>query len=265
MKLVVIGGGNMGAALISGLISNAWCKAGDVLIVEALAARRLTLVRLFPGTHIADSIPHGEHTDVAVIAVKPQDVPGACAALAATGAGMALSIAAGVRIATLQKHLGAGIPVVRSMPNTPALVGHGASAMAGSSDCTTDHLDTAAEILGSVGTVVRVKESQLDAVTGLSGSGPAYIFLVAEALIEAGVAEGLTRDVATTLAHHTIAGAGAMLVSSQKTAPELRSEVTSPGGTTAAGLRALEDAATRAAFMNAVSAATARSVELGSA
>ena len=265
MKLIVIGGGKMGEALINGLIANRWCAAVDVLIIEPVATRREALTTLIPGANIQAALAGGQHGEVAIIAVKPNDVPAACAALATTQIGLVISIAAGVRIATIQKHLPEGMPVIRSMPNTPALVGQGASALAPSADATAEHVAIATEILAAVGTVVTVKESQLDAVTGLSGSGPAYIFLVAEALIDAGVAVGLTRDVATTLAHQTIAGAGAMLASSGKTAPELRAEVTSPGGTTAAGLRALEDAATRAAFMSAVSSATARSIELGNA
>ena len=265
MKLIVIGGGKMGEALVNGLITNGWCAGPDVLIIEPVATRREGLKTLIPGAHIEAAITPGESGAVAIIAVKPNDVPAACAALVTTQIGLVISIAAGVKIATIQKHLPAGTPVIRSMPNTPALVGQGVSALAPSADSTPEHVAIATEILAAVGTVVIVKEAQLDAVTGLSGSGPAYIFLVAEALIDAGVAVGLTRDVATTLAHHTIAGAGAMLVSSGKTAPELRAEVTSPGGTTAAGLRALEVAATRAAFMSAVSSATERSIELGNA
>jgi pyrroline-5-carboxylate reductase len=149
------------------------------------------------------------------------------------------------------------------MPNTPALVGLGASAIAGGSHASEDDVEWARSILASVGVVETVLEWQLDAVTGVSGSGPAYIFLIAEAMIEAGVLQGLPRSVAVTLASQTIRGAGEMLVRNPDQAATLRANVTSPGGTTAAGLRALEDRAVRAAFIDAVSAATKRGQELG--
>ena len=153
--------------------------------------------------------------------------------------------------------------VVRAMPNTPALVGAGVAAIAPGSEAGDDTMAWAEGILGAVGDVVRVSEPQLDAVTGLSGSGPAYVFLVAEALIDAGVAEGLPRPIAERLAVGTLRGAGIMLAESGQGAAELRAAVTSPGGTTAAGLRALETRAVRAALGEAVAAATARSRELG--
>ena len=157
----------------------------------------------------------------------------------------------------------AEVAVVRAMPNTPALVGAGASAIAGGSRAVEADLDWAESILGSVGRVVRVTEAQLDAVTGLSGSGPAYVFLVAEALVEAGVLVGLARPVAEALVTQTLLGSARLLAESGRPAAELRADVTSPGGTTAAGLRALEDRAVRAALADAVVAATARSAELG--
>jgi pyrroline-5-carboxylate reductase len=145
------------------------------------------------------------------------------------------------------------------MPNTPALVGAGATAIAGDDDA----LDWADEILAAVGLVVRVDESQIDAVTGLSGSGPAYVFLIAEAMIEAGVLQGLDRPTATALAGHTLLGAARLVVESDRNPADLRADVTSPGGTTAAGLRALESGAVRSAILDAVSAAADRSRELG--
>jgi pyrroline-5-carboxylate reductase len=149
------------------------------------------------------------------------------------------------------------------MPNTPALVGKGASAIAGGSDADDSHLELAEQLLGAVGIVVRVGEPALDAVTGLSGSGPAYVFLLAEALIEAGVLVGLTRPVAYELVVQTLVGS-ALLLASDESGPEaLRAAVTSPGGTTAAGLRELENHGVRAAILDAVAAATRRSRELG--
>jgi pyrroline-5-carboxylate reductase len=149
------------------------------------------------------------------------------------------------------------------MPNTPALVGAGAAAIAGGRDASDDDLAWAESVLGAVGSVVRVPESLLDAVTGLSGSGPAYVFLVAEALVDAGVLAGLPRDVSVQLTTQTLLGAARLLAESGETAEALRAQVTSPGGTTAAGLHALESAGVRAAFLDAVQAATARSRALG--
>ena len=173
-----------------------------------------------------------------------------------------VSIAAGVTITELER-LAPGRPVVRAMPNTPALVRLGASAIAGGTHATESHLGVAEQLLGSVGTVVRVPEHHLDAVTGLSGSGPAYVFLVAEALIEAGVLVGLARDDAVALVAQTLLGSATLLAAGDRTAEQLRAAVTSPGGTTAAGLHTLEAHGVRAAFLDAVTAATERSRELG--
>jgi pyrroline-5-carboxylate reductase len=174
-----------------------------------------------------------------------------------------LSVAAGVTTRAIESAAGRPLPVVRAMPNTPALVGAGASAISAGSTAGEEELAWAEEILGAVGVVVRVPESALDAVTGLSGSGPAYVFLVAEAMAEAGVLGGLPRDVAETLAFQTLLGSARLLIDSGDTPAALRAAVTSPGGTTAAGLRELERHGVRAAFLDAVMAATERSRELG--
>ena len=166
-------------------------------------------------------------------------------------------------IATIEASLARSIPVVRAMPNTPALIGAGAAAIAGGTSAGEDDLVWAEDILGAVGQVVRVPEKLLDAVTGLSGSGPAYVFLVAEALIDAGVLVGLPRDVSTTLAVQTLLGSARLLAESGDTPEVLRAAVTSPGGTTAAGLRVLESAGLRSAILEAVAAAADRSRELG--
>jgi pyrroline-5-carboxylate reductase len=202
--------------------------------------------------------------DVVVVAVKPGDVTATLeTASPALGAGtLVISIAAGVTIATIEA-LVPGRPVVRAMPNTPALVGIGASAISAGSSADAEHLDVAERLLGTVGIVVRVAETMLDAVTGLSGSGPAYVFLVAEAMIEAGVLVGLTRDVASELVVQTLLGSATLLAQDEAGPEALRAAVTSPGGTTAAGLRELEVHGLRAALLDAVSAATKRSRELG--
>lgn len=257
--LVVVGGGRMGEALVGGLLAADWARPGDLVVVEPDGRRRQELADRFPGVQLTAEPVAGAG---ALVAVKPQYVVEVCRALGELGVGRILSIAAGVRVAAMEAALPSGTAVVRAMPNTPSLVGRGAAAIAAGSAAAEDDLAWAEGILTAVGTVVRVSEGQLDAVTGLSGSGPAYVFLVAEALIEAGVLQGLPRDVATDLTVQTLRGAGELLAGGQPPA-ELRAAVTSPGGTTAAGLQVLEAAAVRAAFSAAVTAATARSRELG--
>jgi pyrroline-5-carboxylate reductase len=202
--------------------------------------------------------------EVVVVAVKPADVPGALesAASALAPGTLVVSIAAGVTLATLEALL-PGYPVVRAMPNTPALVRRGAAAIAAGTHAGEEHLTRAERILAAVGTVTRVPESLLDAVTGLSGSGPAYLFLLAEALIDAGVGVGLPRPVAQALVTQTLLGSATLLAEGPDGPEALRAAVTSPGGTTAAGLAALEARAVRAAFLEAVTAATERSRQLG--
>jgi len=263
-ELVVVGGGRMGEALVRGVLRSGR-DPGGVVIVEVDPTRRDVLGQLafsYPGLKVTDSTPAG--ADGAVIAVKPADVETACAGLRVAKPRRILSIAAGVPLTRLEGWLGQ-VPIVRAMPNTPALVGAGVAAVASGRWAGEQDLAWAEAVLGAVGSVVRVPERALDAVTGLSGSGPAYVFVVAEALIDAGVAAGLPRDVSATLALRTIHGAGRLLVEGNEPPEALRAAVTSPGGTTAAGLRVLEQRAVRAAFIDAVLAATARSRELGRA
>ena len=257
-RLAVVGGGNMGAALVGGLLHAGWAPA-DIAVVEVSAVRAAALRAMFPGVTVVADVPR---CDAALIAVKPYDVATACAAAAWAGAARLLSIAAGISIAALQDAAGPDVAVVRAMPNTPALVGQGAAAISGGATATDADLAWAESILGSVGIVVRVPESQLDAVTGLAGSGPAYLFLVAEALIDAGVLAGLSRANSEALVTQLLVGSAALLADRGDPA-RLRAEVTSPGGTTAAGLRSLEEHAVRAAFLDAVMAAAQRSNELG--
>lgn len=257
-----MGGGRMGEALFSGLLAARWCEPGDLLVVEPAVARRQELAARHPDVAVAAGV-----TDAAdaVVAVKPGDVEGACRTLAGAGVSRCLSVAAGVRLASLQSWLGPHVAVVRAMPNTPALVGCGAAAIAAGATATAADLDWAAAILSAVGTVERVAEPLLDAVTGLSGSGPAYVFLLAEALIDAGVLNGLSRPVSRALVVQTLLGSARLLADSGDEPEALRAAVTSPGGTTAAGLRALESGAVRSAVLEAVTAATERSRQLGGA
>lgn len=250
----------MGEALLGGLLDARWAEPHEITVVERIAERRDVLTAAFPGVVVTDGLVPSEGS---LVAVKPGDVVATCRDLAAVGVQRVLSIAAGVTLATLQEALGPGVAVVRAMPNTPAVVRAGAAAIAPGASASDADLDWAASILDAVGVVVRVAEDKLDAVTGLSGSGPAYVFLVAEAMIEAGVLVGLTREVAEVLAVQTILGSAQLLESSDQHAAALRAQVTSPGGTTAAGLRALETGGLRAAILDAVAAATERSRELG--
>ncbi|MEA3077924.1 MAG: pyrroline-5-carboxylate reductase [Actinomycetota bacterium] len=250
----------MGEALLTGLLASKWATVDELAVVEKVEARRTELAERFEGLTITAEPVASEG---AVIAVKPADVAAACQAVATAGVERVLSIAAGISIAALEAALGAPTPVVRAMPNTPALAGAGAAAIAGGTHAKDDDLAWAEGLLRSVGTVVRVPEKMLDAVTGLSGSGPAYVFLVAEALIEGGVLAGLPRDTAVELTVATLLGAARLLDETGETPEALRAMVTSPGGTTAAGLRTLEAAGVRSAFIEAIAAATERSKELG--
>ncbi|WP_426574356.1 pyrroline-5-carboxylate reductase [Aquihabitans sp. McL0605] len=258
-QLVVVGGGKMGEALLGGLLASGWAPPDEVVVVELDAARRAALLERFPGIRCSAELVAA---DGAIVAVKPQGVAEVSGALGRLGVRRILSIAAGVRLATLEAAVPDGTAVVRAMPNTPALVGMGAAAIAGGAAATDDDLVWAEQILGAVGTVVRVSEEQIDMVTGLSGSGPAYVFLIAEALIDAGVLVGLPRDVASALTIQTLRGSAELLA--QGTPPaEARANVTSPGGTTAAGVRALEAGGVRASLIDAVVAAVTRAKEMG--
>jgi pyrroline-5-carboxylate reductase len=267
-SLLIVGGGKMGAALLGGLLRSGWAQVADVTVVEPLAERREELAAEYPGLHtlaapeagvLSDG---GERIAGAVLAVKPDAAEGACRALGVTGVTRVLSIVAGMPCARLEAALGGEPAVVRAMPNAPALVGAGVTAISGGSFATSQDLAWAEDVLAAVGTVVRLPERMQDAVTGLSGSGPAYFFLVAEALMEAGVQMGLTREVSRTLVVETMQGSAALLQETGRDPEALRAMVTSPAGTTAAGVRILEARAVRSAFMEAVAAATERSRNL---
>jgi pyrroline-5-carboxylate reductase len=264
MSVALLGGGRMGEALLAGLLDAGWDAEG-VAVAEVDAERRRVLEERFPEVRIVPS-PAWAVADAAlvVVAVKPGDVVGVLEQCATTlpEKTVVLSIAAGVTIETLET--GApDRPVVRAMPNTAALARQGAAAISSGKHATDADLDLAERVLAAVGEVVRVPEHLLDAVTGLSGSGPAYVFLVAEAMVEAGVLAGLPRDTAARLVNQTLLGAATLLTEDPRGPEALRAAVTSPGGTTAAGLRELELHGVRAAFLEAVAAATERSRELG--
>jgi pyrroline-5-carboxylate reductase len=257
--LLIVGGGRMGEALLAGLLA-AGRPAEEFVVVEVSASRREELASAHRDVTIGD---HAVSAAGAVLAVKPADVPAAARAVADVGVRRILSVAAGVTTAAIEKAAGEPLAVVRAMPNTPALIGAGAAAISPGSTADEEDLAWAEEILGAVGAVVRVPEKALDAVTGLSGSGPAYVFLVAEAMVEGGVLAGLPREIAETLAFQTLLGSSRLLAEGESTPAALRAAVTSPGGTTAAGILELERHGVRAAFLDAIAAAAERSRELG--
>lgn len=289
-RIAIIGGGNIGEALISGLL-RAGRQAKDIVVSEKVSARAKALAEAYSirVSEVADAV---EGADFIVVAVKPSDVDSATSEIAAALAKLdaegsdreteqvLVSVAAGVSASFFESKLAAGAPVVRVMPNAPMLVGAGVSAVAKGRFATDEQLSAVAELLESVGSVIKVAESQMDTVTALSGSGPAYFFLLVEALVDAGVASGLTRPVATDLVIQTMAGSAAMLLERAETdenrapglqtrtevdttAAELRATITSPGGTTAAALRELERGGLRASVYAAVEAAKTRSEQLG--
>ncbi|MEC3919600.1 pyrroline-5-carboxylate reductase [Nocardia sp. CDC160] len=266
-RIAVIGGGRIGEALIAGLLESGRANK-DLVVVEPVATRAELLAERFGIRATTDIADAAKSADLIVIAVKPNDVDGVLTELAKAELGddqdqVLVSLAAGVPTNRMEAKLPAGFPVVRVMPNTPMLVGQGMSAIAPGRYARKEQLTLVTEVLESVGKVVTVSESQMDAVTAVSGSGPAYFFLVAEAMIDASVGLGLTRDVATQLVVQTMLGSAALLDESGQSAPELRAAVTSPAGTTAAGLRELERGAVRSAFHDALHAAKRRSQELG--
>jgi pyrroline-5-carboxylate reductase len=264
-KLIIVGGGRMGSALAEGLVDAKWCLPGELAVVEIATEQRDVLTQRLPGVAVIASleIEHVDDTSGVVICVKPEHAEAAARLAGAMGAQRMLSVVAGLSTARIEATLPAPIAVIRCMPNTPVLVRKGVSAIAGGAHVTKDDLDWAESILGAVGTVVRVTERNIDAVTGLSGPMPAYLYLVIEALIEAGVHQGLSRDVANKLVIGTFEGTAALITATGESPEELRHQVTSPGGTTAAGLRTLESRAVRSAFIDAVAAAAERSRQMG--
>lgn len=259
--LVLLGCGKMGSAMLQGWLAQGLPPA-SVWVNDPHPSGWLAA----QGVHLNTTLP--DAPAIVLIAVKPQMMGAALPTLAGYGGGdtLFLSIAAGTTIATYERMLGAGTPVVRAMPNTPAAVGRGITAITGNGLATPAHLELAEALLAAVGQVVRLEgEHQMDAVTAVSGSGPAYVFHLIEALAAAGEAEGLSAELAMQLARATVTGAGELAHQAQETASQLRVNVTSPGGTTAAALAVLMDADTGfpPLLRRAVKAAADRGRELG--
>jgi pyrroline-5-carboxylate reductase len=287
-RIAIVGGGNMGEALLSGLL-RAGRQVKDLVVAEKDPARAKSLAEKYSVlvTTVADAVDTATYV---IVAVKPFDIEGLVSEIADAAARaetdtaekVFVTVAAGVTTAYYENKLPAGSPVIRAMPNAPVVVGGGVCALSRGRFATADHLKEVRGIFDAVGGVLTVPESQLDAVTAVSGSGPAYFFLMVEALVDAGVAAGLSHSVATDLVVQTMAGSAAMLLDRRDqaetaaaagaasagpvmdtTAAQLRATVTSPGGTTAAGLRELERSGLRAAVAGAVEAAKRRSEQLG--
>ena len=261
--VAIFGAGVMGETLLSGLL-RAGRSAERLVITERRPERVEELHDRYPGVRILDNIEAAEIADTLVFVVKPQDMGALLTEIAehVRPGNLVVSLAAGITTAFLESHLPEGSSVVRVMPNTPALVDQGMAALSSGKHCSPEHLSEAMELLESCGRAIEVPEHYQDAVTAISGSGPAYVFYVVEAMIEAGVVLGLPRATATDLVVQTLFGAATMIKETGRHPTVLREQVTSPGGTTAAALRRLDDHKVRAAFITAMEAAAARSAEL---
>ncbi|RIQ12916.1 pyrroline-5-carboxylate reductase [Jiangella rhizosphaerae] len=264
MTVAILGAGMMGEALLAGILQGGR-PASDVLVAEKRPERAAELTERY-GVEVVGNAEAVKRADTVLLVVKPHDMGTLLdeVAAAARPGQLFVSLAAGITTAFVEARLPGGVAVVRVMPNTPALVGEGMSAMSPGSHTGDDHLREAEELLRSTGRVVRVAEKQQDAVTAVSGSGPAYVFYVVESMIEAGVHLGLPRDTATELVVQTLVGAATMLRETGEHPAVLRERVTSPGGTTAAALRQLEEGRVRADFLAALEAARDRSRALSS-
>lgn len=262
--LAVLGTGVMGETLLAGLLKAGWAPT-DVVGVDRREHRRHELEGRYGVRTVETTADAMADADTVLVVVKPQDVPDLLPEIAAAlrpGA-LVVSLCAGVTLGQLEAGLPAGTPVIRVMPNTPAQVSEGMAAVSPGAHAAEDELARAVQIMQAVGRAVVVPERYQDAVTAISGSGPAYLFFVVEAMIDAGVMMGLPRDVATALVNQTIYGSAKLLVETGEHPNLLRERVTSPAGTTAAALRHLEERSVKAAFMGAMEAARDRSVALG--
>ena len=260
--LAVLGAGNIGGALIGGLLRGDDVPAGRIRATRRSAERAAELAERFPGVAVGtDNAAAVRDADLVIVSVKPQNAAELLAEVAprlAPGA-LVISTLAGVTTAAIAEALGGGVAVVRAMPNTPALVDEAATAIAGGAHAEARHLELARAVFRAVGVVETVQEGLMDAVTGLSGSGPAYVFMLVEALTDAGVKQGLPRAVALRLSTQTVLGAARLVQETDRHPAILRDEVTTPGGTTIAAIAELEKHGLRTMLIDAVATATARS------
>ncbi len=266
LRITVIGAGNIGGALVGGIIKTFLARHGDIVITDANPEQlRMAAGKWRVRVAKADNRKAVAGSDVVILAVKPHILPAVLDEIreVVKKSQIVISVAAGVPIACIESVIGTQIPIFRTMPNIPVLVAEGATGIAGNSATTKRQRKIVEKIFGALGATVFVEESQMDAVTALSGSGPAYIYTVIEALIDGGKKMGLPHEVATRLATQTVLGAAMMVRETGRHPAVLRSEVVTPGGTTIAGLHELERHGLRSVLMNAVEAACARSREIG--
>jgi len=261
-KIAILGAGTMGETILAGLLRAG--RAAEQVVISERRPERAAELTARHGVRVLDNVKAADFGDTLLLVVKPQDVVVLLDEIVGSirPGTLVISLVAGQTTAFLERRLPAGTPVVRVMPNTPALVDQGMSALSPGSHCDDEHLAQARELLTGTGKVVQVPERYQDAVTAVSGSGPAYVFYVAEAMIEAGVLLGLPRTTSTELVVQTLYGAATMLKETGTHPSILREQVTSPGGTTVAALRLLDDQRVRAAFISAMEAARNRSQEL---
>jgi pyrroline-5-carboxylate reductase len=265
LKIGFLGAGKMATALARGFLNARLIKAGALVAADPFAAAREHFTAETGAKTVAANLAAAKAANVLILATKPDQVPAALAEISSafTKKHLVISIAAGITLAKLETALPAGARVIRVMPNTPALVGAGAAGFALGKNATAADGELARKLLSAVGLALPVKESLLDAVTGLSGSGPAYVYQFIEALSDGGVASGLPRDIATRLAAQTVLGGAKMVLDTGIHPGALKDQVTSPGGTTIEGLHELEKGRLRATVINAVRAATEKSRKLG--
>jgi pyrroline-5-carboxylate reductase len=263
-NVAFLGGGKMGEALVSGLIRAGGRTTDEIVVTARREERARELADRYGVSTTLSNAEAAQSAGTLVLMVKPQDMETLLGQLRGTVRPdqLVVSFAAGIRTSFVEKHLPPGVPVVRVMSNVAVLVDEAMSVVAAGAHADDKHLSVAEELLGYVGRVLRLPETHLDAITATSGSGPAYFFLLAEAMIEACILLGLSRDVATELIIQTMLGSARMLRDTGKHPVELREMVTSPGGTTIAAIRILEETGVRAAFLNAIDAARKRSAEL---
>lgn len=263
-RLTVLGAGKMGEALVAGLLGSGWRQPGDIVVTARRQERLSELKDLYGVEATLNNAEAVAGAEIIVLAVKPQDIEGLLTDISEhVGAEqVVLSFVAAIPTAFIESRIEAPAPVVRAMPNTPSIVHEGMAGIAPGAHAAEEHLTLAKEVLEHVGRVVTVPESSLDAVTAISGSGPAYFALLAEAMIEAGILLGMSREISTELVVQTMLGSAKLLRDEKMHPVELREMVTSPGGTTIRAIRVLEQSGVRAAFLNAIQAAMERSQEL---
>jgi pyrroline-5-carboxylate reductase len=260
-RIAIIGGGRIGEALLSGLLSSGW---GDIVVTSRREERVAELHERYEVEATTSNPEAVKGAALVVIAVKPQDIEPLLAEIGplVTAEQTVLTVAAAIPTAYIEARIADDVPVVRAMPNSPSTVHEGMAGIAAGAHAGEPQLALAEEVLTHLGRVVRVPESAMDAITAVSGSGPAYFALLAEAMIEAGILLGLSREISTTLVVQTMLGTAKQLRDEKMHPVELRESVTSPGGTTIAAIRELEQAGVRAAFLNAIQAAMTRAQEL---